>query len=1088
MSVSMRAALPETGFAELAAISNFSFLHGAAHPQEMVETAAALGYRAIGLADRNTLAGIVRGHVAARDAGLRYLPGARLVTQCGFEVLAYPCQRADYAALSQCLTRGNRRGRKGQCVLPFDDVLALAQQANLCWLAVPPLDIEAQEAGFGDKLAALAAQSSRVYALLVPLYGADDAARFRKIAAMASWANAELLASFDPLYHVAERRPVQDVVTCIRHHVSLPEAGYHLSLNAERHLKPASEAMRLFADWPEALHNIDAVLNACQFSLDQLSYQYPEDVFDTSRSPQELLAKLAWDGAAARYPDGIPDKIRTLLTHELQLIEGLDYAPYFLTVHDLVRFARSKRILCQGRGSAANSAVCYYIGITAVDPSSLDFLFERFLSPERNEPPDIDIDFEHERREEVIQYIYQKYGRERASIAATVITYRARSAVREVAKVMGLSGDVASALLALNWGGGGKPPPREHILEAGLDPEAPGIAATLALAGQIIGFPRHLSQHVGGFVITQDRLDCMVPIGNAAMAERTFIEWDKDDLDALGLLKIDVLALGMLSAIRRSFDLIAAHHGKTYELADVPIEDSAVYDMLCRAESVGVFQVESRAQMNMLPRLKPRDFYDLVVQVAIVRPGPIQGDMVHPYLRRRNGEEAVEFPSQELEDVLGKTLGVPLFQEQAMRIAVVAAGFTPSEADRLRRAMATFRKSGVIHEFGVRLMDGMQARGYERAFAERCFKQIEGFGEYGFPESHAASFALLVYVSAWLKHHYPAAFCAALLNSQPMGFYAPAQLVTEAQRQGVRVLPVCLNASDAEADLEASDDATAPSNATAVRLGFNQVMGLLQADAAALVAARALGGAFDSVADCAARTSVSVSTLERLARADAFACLGLSRRQALWAVRALAPESKAPGLPLFERQTSDGAALREEERAAILPALAPGMEVLEDYASLRLSLKNHPLAFLRAPLTQAQVQPLSVLQKAPSGKRVSVAGLVICRQRPGSAKGVVFLTLEDETGNGNMVVWPDRFERFRRVVIGARLIRIDGRVQRNGIVVHLVAEQISDMSGDLVHLLHEKGLQSAKDLPKPLRSKSQTGRRTPREMAWKGAP
>lgn len=1078
MRASVRERQAEAGFAELAAISNFSFLRGAAHPQEMVETAAALGYRAIGLADRNTLAGIVRGHVAARDAGLRYLPGARLVTQCGFEVVAYPCHQAAYAALSQCLTRGNRRGQKGQCVLHLDDVLTLAQTAELCWLSVPPAQVEA--ADFRDNLAALAAVSQNVYALLVPLYGADDETRFRKIAALASWAKADLLASFDPLYHVAERRAVQDVVTCIRQHVSLPEAGYRLNANAERHLKPAREAVRLFAEWPEALDNIDDVLEACTFSLDQLSYQYPEDVFDTTRSPQELLAKLAWDGAAAHYPKGIPKKISDLVTHELRLIEGLDYAPYFLTVHDLVRFARSKRILCQGRGSAANSAVCYYIGITAVDPSRLDLLFERFLSPERKEPPDIDIDFEHERREEIIQYIYQKYGRERASIAATVITYRARSAVREVAKVMGLSGDVASALLALSWGGGSRPPPRDYIVEAGLDPDAPGIAATLALAGQLIGFPRHLSQHVGGFVITQNRLDCLVPIGNAAMAERTFIEWDKDDLDALGLLKIDVLALGMLSAIRRSFDLIAAHHGQVFELADVPTEDSTVYDMLCRAESVGVFQVESRAQMNMLPRLKPRDFYDLVVQVAIVRPGPIQGDMVHPYLRRRNGEEAVEFPSQELEGVLGKTLGVPLFQEQAMRIAVVAAGFTPSEADRLRRAMATFRKSGVIHEFGVRLMDGMVARGYERDFAERCFKQIEGFGEYGFPESHAASFALLVYVSAWLKQHYPAAFCAALLNSQPMGFYAPAQLVAEAQRQGVCVLPVCLNASDAEADLEAED------GAMALRLGFNQIMGLLQADAEALVAARALGGAFDSVADCAARSGIGVSTLERLARADAFAALGLSRRQALWAVRALAPESKAPSLPLFESQIGDGQAIREEERKAVLPALAPGMEVLEDYASLRLSLKNHPLAFLRAQLSREHVQPLSFLQNAPSGRRVSVVGLVICRQRPGSAKGVVFLTLEDETGNGNMVVWPDRFERFRRVVIGARLIRIEGRVQRNGIVVHLVAEHVSDMSDDLVQLMHHQGLDSPADLPKPLRSKSQTGRRTPREMAWKG--
>ena len=1068
------------GFAELAAISNFSFLQGAAHPQEMVETAAALGYRAIGLADRNTLAGVVRGHIAAREAGLRYLPGARLVTQCGFEVIAYPRSRAAYGALSQCLTQANRRGAKGECLLEMEDVLALARHARLCWLAVPPVRLTAgATTAFRDRLAQLARISEQVYALLVPLYGADDAARFSDIAALSDWAGADVLAAFDPLYHIPERRPVQDVVSCIRQHVTLAEAGYRLAANAERHLKSVEEAKRLFADWPQALANSAHILAACDFSLDELAYQYPEDAFDAHLTPQELLEKLTWAGAHARFPDGVPEKLDGLIHHELTLIKELEYAPYFLTVHDLVRFARSKRILCQGRGSAANSAVCYCIGITAVDPSRLDLLFERFISAERNEPPDIDIDFEHERREEIIQYIYEKYGRERAGIAATVITYRSRSAVREVAKVMGLSGDVASALLALNWGGGSKPPPRAHIIEAGLDPDVPGIAATLALAGELIGFPRHLSQHVGGFVITNERLDTLVPIGNAAMADRTFIEWDKDDLDALGMLKIDVLALGMLSAIRRSFDLIAAHYGKVYELANVPPEDSAVYDMLCRAESIGVFQVESRAQMNMLPRLKPRDFYDLVVEVAIVRPGPIQGDMVHPYLRRRNGEEPVNFPSEELQDVLGKTLGVPLFQEQAMRIAIVAAGFTPAEADRLRRAMATFRKTGIIHEFGLRLVDGMVARGYARDFAERCFKQIEGFGEYGFPESHAASFALLVYVSAWLKHHYPDAFCAALINSQPMGFYAPAQLVAEAKRQGVTVLPVCINSSDVEADLEPTGDMIA------LRLGFNQISGLLRADADALMAARHKDGPFDSVTDCAARTAIGVATLERLARADAFAALGLTRRQALWAVRALAPENKAPALPLFDGQ-GVSPVVPEDEHAAALPALPPGMEVLEDYASLRLSLKNHPMVFLRDGLAAEHVQPLVALQDAPNGKRITIAGLVICRQRPGSAKGVVFLTLEDETGVGNIVVWPDRFERYRRITIGARLMRIEGRVQRSGIVVHVVAERLHDISSSLLQLTARHGMDSTAHLPKVLRPKRQTGRKTPREMAWRG--
>ncbi|MFW2437196.1 MAG: error-prone DNA polymerase [Parvibaculales bacterium] len=1068
-------------FSELAAISNFSFLRGAAHPQEMVLEAATLGYQAIGLADRNTLAGVVRAHAAARDIGLRFVPGARLVTQCGFEVIAYPHDRAAYGALSQCLTRGNRRAGKGQCLLYIDDILKLAKVEKFCWLIVPPPELAAS---FRDSVALLAASSHHVYTLLVPLYGADDAAWFGQIAALADWAGAGLIASFDPLYHNPMRRPLQDVVVCIRHHCTLQEAGYRLAAHAERYLKPSTEAQRLFEAYPNALRNIETVLKVCTFSLDELAYQYPEDAFDASLSPQALLEKYTWEGAAARFPDGVPAKLEKTLHHELALIDQLSYAPYFLTVHDIVNFARRKHILCQGRGSAANSAVCYCVGITAVDPSRLDLLFERFISAERNEPPDIDIDFEHERREEVIQYIYQKYGRDRAGIAATVITYRSRSAVREVAKVMGLSADIASALLSVSWGSGNQPPPRDHITMLGLDPDAIGLAATLDMAAQLIGFPRHLSQHVGGFVVTNQRLDTLVPIGNAAMQERTFIEWDKDDLDTLGILKIDILALGMLSAIRRSFDLIAAHHQRNLELANVPPEDSSVYDMLCRGESIGVFQVESRAQMNMLPRLKPRDFYDLVIEVAIVRPGPIQGDMVHPYLRRRNGEEAVEFPSQELEDVLSKTLGVPLFQEQAMRIAVAAAGFTPSESDQLRRAMATFRKTGVIHEFGLRLVNGMVARGYEKDFAERCFRQIEGFGEYGFPESHAASFAFLVYVSAWLKHHYPAAFCAALINSQPMGFYAPAQLLGEARRQGVVAQPVCINASDAEADLEINSDAQGLARVD-LRLGFNQITGLASADGEAIVAARQMGGAFDSVADCARRVGLGVGTLERLARADAFASLGLSRRQALWAVRALAPEQKSAALPLFDKQGVPTTPF-EDEASADLPALAPGMEVLEDYASLRLSLRNHPLAFLRAGLQRAHVHQLLDLQNAASGRRMSVAGLVICRQRPGSAKGVVFLTLEDETGTGNIVVWPDRFEQFRATVIGARLMRIEGRVQRSGIVVHLVAERLTDISGQLMQLMQQKGVPSNTALPKPLRGKGQVGRRTPREMPWRG--
>ncbi len=1049
-------------FAELTGVSNFSFLHGAAHPQEMVAQAAALGYRAIGLPDINTMAGQVRAHMAARTAGIRFLPATRLRSVCGIELIAYPRTRTAYGLICAALSAGNLKAPKGDCFLTRDDLLDLAARAECVWIWVPPMKIfpapHAQNGtenhdvwGFLKSLRA--ATLDPLYALLAPYYHSDDHARWRHIVEMAAPLGIEPLAGLDPLYHIPDRRPLQDVVSCIRLGCKIDRAGYHLQANAERYLKPLDVIARLYADWPHALDNTQAVVATCDFSLDMLAYQYPDDRFASALTPHELLRERTYAGAQKRFPQGLPDKLVAVLERELAIVETLNYAPYFLTVDDIVQFARRRHILCQGRGSAANSAICYCLGITSVDPSRLDLLFERFVSAERNEPPDIDVDFEHERREEVIQYIYERYGRERAAIAATVITYRRRSAIREVAKVMGLSADIASAMLSLSWGGGHTPPPDAHIRNAGIDPDQPLVRLVLILS-------------------------------------------DKDDLDALGILKVDILALGMLSAIRRCFDLLAAHYDRHLDLATVPAEDARVYDMLCRAESVGVFQVESRAQMNMLPRLKPRDFYDLVIQVAIVRPGPIQGNMVHPYLRRRAGEERVDYPSGELQGVLNKTLGVPLFQEQAMRIAVVGAGFTPAEADQLRRAMASFRKSGVIDQFAERFKRGMVARGYAEEFADNCFRQIEGFGEYGFPESHAASFALLVYVSAWFKYHYPAIFTAALLNSQPMGFYAPAQLVREAQRQNVTVLPVCVNRSGLEADLETDLEADFKEDGPqhALRLGFNQISGLSQDACAALIEARRLG-AFDSVRDCARRSGVGLGVLEKIARADGFAQLGLNRRQALWAVRALRSEYQKNILPLFAAAEQDPCP--DDAEDVSLPRLSLGQEVVEDYASVRLSLKAHPMAIMRRDDAFSRYRSLATLSDLPNGRRVHIAGLVICRQRPGSARGVVFLTLEDEAGQANIIVWPDRFEKYRPAVIAGRLLVIAGQVQRAGRVTHIIAHHIEDQTASLSALLRNTSVSvnvnrlsgsdesDAQASPQAWRDR-QPGRRTPREMPWRG--
>jgi error-prone DNA polymerase len=1029
-------------YVELEVTSNYGFLRAASHPEELATAAAEAGYEAIGIAERNSLAGVVRMHVAAKAAGLRLAVGARLVPRDGPQMLCYPRDRAAYARLCRLLTLGKRRARKGDCELYLEDIEAAGEGQSFVLLPSAALHGSPFAAGLRAALMRFATVfPSQVWLAARALYRGDDRRRLDALADLAESCRVPLVATGDVAMHAPERKPLLDLVTCIREGVTIDEAGLRLEANAERYLKRPEDVAHLFRDHPRALAESRAIAERSAFSLDELRYEYPEELGATGESAQATLERLTWEGARRRYPGGLPAKVRRTLEHELRLIAELGYAPYFLTVEDLVRFARSRGILCQGRGSAANSAVCYCLGVTAVDPARLDLLFERFVSAERGEPPDIDVDFEHERREEVIQYIYAKYGRDRAGLTATVICYRGRGAVRDAGKAMGLSADTVQTLAGSIWGWSGDGVEARIAAELGLDPRERRLRQTIALTRALIGFPRHLSQHVGGFVMTRGPLSELVPIENAAMEGRTVIEWDKDDLDALGILKVDVLALGMLTCLKKGFDLIAGHHGRSYSLADVPTKDPAVYDMLCKADSIGVFQVESRAQMTMLPRLKPRDFYDLVIEVAIVRPGPIQGDMVHPYLRRRNGEEKVSFPSEALRRVLGKTLGVPLFQEQAMQIAIVAAGFTPSEADRLRRAMATFKKNGDIGKFRDKLVGGMVARGYEAAFAERCFKQIEGFGTYGFPESHAASFALLVYVSAWMKCHYPAVFACALLNSQPMGFYAPAQIVRDAREHGVAVRPVDINHSLWDCTLEDGESAGGP----ALRLGLRQVRGLAEEEAARLLAGR--GGGYEDPLALKRRAGLSKKALEALARADALRSLGLDRREALWAVKAL--PAAAP-LPLF-------AAAGEEERGAEpivrLPRLSLSEHVVADYASLRLSLKAHPLSFLRGTLAREGLVPAAALAELADGARVALAGLVLVRQRPGSAKGVIFATLEDETGVANIVVWPDCFERFRATLLKSCLLAVEGKIQKQGIVIHLVAEKLSDMT----ERLHELG-------------------------------
>jgi error-prone DNA polymerase len=1085
-------------YAEIGITTNFSFLRGGSDPRAYVHQASILRLAAIGIADHNTLAGVVRAYKELDNPAVEHKPrlliGSRLVFLDGTpDILAYPRDRAAYGRLCQLLTLGKRGvdTEKGECHLHLDDLLEFSE-GQLLIPALPHRFDPVHARKVLDRLRDSLADGVWLAASL--LYRGDDRRRLERLQRLAVAAGVPLLATNEVLYHHPARRPLQDVLTCIREKTTIEAIGRRLETNAERHLKPADEMARLFRDQPEAIAETMRFAGRIDFSLDQLRYQYPDEPVPPGKTAQQHLEDLTWAGVEKYFPDGADEVLRTTLRKELDLIAELNYAHYFLTVHDIVQYARSQDILCQGRGSAANSAVCYVLGVTSVDPTKVDLLFERFISKERLEPPDIDVDFEHSRREEVMQYVYRRYGRHRAAIIATVIHYRPRSAIRDVGKALGLTEDVTAALADTVWGSWGRGLNDMQVKQAGLDPDNSMVGLAIELATELIEFPRHLSQHVGGYVLTQDRLDSYVPIGNAAMEDRTFIEWDKDDVDALNMMKVDVLALGMLTCIRKCFDLIADHKGRRYELATIPPEEKSVYDMLCRGESLGVFQVESRAQMNMLPRLKPRTFYDLVIEVAIVRPGPIQGDMVHPYLRRRNGKERENYPSpspehgekDELYKVLHKTLGVPLFQEQAMRIAIEAAKFTAEEANGLRRAMATFRHVGTIGRFEDKMIGNMIARGYDPEFAKNCFEQIKGFGSYGFPESHAASFAQLVYVSSWLKHYHPDAFCCGLLNSQPMGFYAPAQIVGDARKNRVEVRAIDVSHSCAQNTLEQGDG-----EYCAVRLGFRQIDGFRWTDpdearrrsfqaslatnaesgdsgsgpddafrdaggtvpaedwAERIVAARRRRP-FASLEDFARDTGLPKRALILLADADAFRSIGLDRRAALWAVRRLPDDVP---LPLFEI-----AAAREQpdENVRPLPLMPLPEQVVADYQTIRLSLKGHPMQFLRSMFARERVIACKDVCHDQEGRRVRCAGVVLVRQRPGSARGVVFMTLEDETGIANIVVWPKVMERFRKEVMGARLIVVEGYIQSSPEhVTHLVAQRLFDRSHQLIGLAND---------------------------------
>jgi error-prone DNA polymerase len=1062
-------------YAELCTTSNFTFLTGASHPEELITRAADLRLEAIAITDHNSLAGVVRAFSALKvlkdEADGRDLPklivGCRLcLRDSSIDWLALPTDRAAYQRLTRLLTLGKLRAEKGQCHLDLQDLID--HGAGLILVALPR-DLTGDPARSQRNIQQIQRQfPGHVFLGAVPQYDGSDQAYFALCSDMALRCSTPMVAVGDVLMHHGSRRQLADVLTCMRHHITIDQIGTRALPNAERRLKGHRDMARLFRHHPAAIRRTMEIAARCCFDLSELSYEYPDEIAD-GESPMVRLERLARAGLKRRYPDGASDKAKAQLEKELKLVAKLDFPAYFLTVHDIVQYARSQGILCQGRGSAANSIICYLLGITDVSPETITMVVERFVSEHRGEPPDIDVDFEHERREEVIQWIYQRYGRHRAGLCATVIHFRSRAAISEVGKVMGLSQDVTASLSGQIWGQSNKGADPERLRELGLDLRDRRLAQTIRLIGEIIGFPRHLSQHVGGFVITKGRLDELCPIENAAMDDRTIIEWDKDDIDALGILKVDILSLGMLTCIRKSFDLLQQHEGQSLSIAPVPQGHAKTYDMLCVADAVGGFQVESRAQMNFLPRMRPRELYDLVIEVAIVRPGPIQGGMVHPYINRRQGREAVSFPSEELRGALGKTLGVPLFQEQAMQIAVVGAGFTPEEADKLRRSLATFRKMGTIGTFRDRFVGGMLARGYTPDFANQCFSQIEGFGEYGFPESHAAAFAMLAYVSAWLKCHHPAVFACALLNSQPMGFYAPAQIVRDLRDHHAEVRPICVNASSWDNTLERRMD-----GALVLRLGFRQIKGFREEDAGWIEAAR--GNGYQDPESVWLRAGVAPTVLERLAEADAFAGMGLTRRDALWQVKAI--QGQKP-LPLFN-DPIDGESIREPD--VTLPAMHLGEEVVEDYLSTRLTLRAHPMELLRPKIPD--LTPHDQLQNTPLG-RVSLCGLVITRQRPGTASGVIFLTLEDETGVSNIVVWPKVYEAFRSAVMGGRLLRVNGYLQREGIVVHVIAQTIQDMShklGDLHHPMPEAiGITEpqADDAPRPQRSSA----RHPREQA-----
>ena len=1120
-----------SAYAEIAVTTNYSFLRGASHPKELVQTATELGLAAIGIADRNSLAGVVRAYAAHQDIKgnkPKLLVGCRLIFIDGTpDILVYPTDRVAYGRLCRLLSIGKLRAPKGDCYLALSDLLKWQEGMLLVVMPQHPdvpvtstdgpqkfwnknLNLSGQseskeiepsfshspqpaipapltssfprkrESSFlsttsssqtwipafagmtglgenkydytGSDLKSLLqfinqAAPDRIWlGVSMPHHG-DDQRRLAHFKCLSDTIGVPLLATNDVLYHCPERRELHDVVTCIREHTTLNEAGRLLEANAERHLKSPDEMAELFCEAPDAIAQSIRFVDLINFTLDQLKYNYPDEPVPKGKTAQQHLTNLTWEGATARYSGIIPDKVRATLEKELALINEMEIAAYFLTVHDIVSFARNQNILCQGRGSAANSAVCYVLGITAVDPMQVDLLFERFISQERKEPPDIDVDFEHERREEVIQNVYKRYGHHRAALTATVICYRPRSAIREAGKVFGLTEDITANLSSSIWGSWGSGVKDNHIRQGRLDPSNKLVARAMKAANELIGFPRHLSQHVGGFVLTQDRLDECVPIGPATMENRYFIEWDKDDIDTLRMMKVDVLALGMLTCIRKAFDLIRIHEGKSFDLANVEREDPVVYEMLQKADAIGVFQVESRAQMNMLPRLKPAEFYDLVIEVAIVRPGPIQGDMVHPYLRRRSGVEKVEYPSpapehgpaDELFNVLSKTMGVPLFQEQAMKLAIVAAKFTPEDANGLRRAMATFRNVGTIDNFKGMFVGRMVTRGYQQGFAERCFKQIEGFGSYGFPESHAASFAHLVYISAWIKKHHPAAFAAALLNSQPMGFYAPAEIVRDAVEHDVETRHVDVNFSHWDNTLELCNDGS-----LALRLGFRQIDGFRENWANTLLFKRNNG--YDAVDDVARRTKLPKRALIILAEADCFQSIAQDRREILWAVRRIPDDED---LPLFAVQYVEE---QPEEEIAPLPPMPLSEHVLADYQMLRLSLRAHLMFFLRDLFKSEGVLDCAEIWKAKDGQRASCAGIVLTRQMPGDA-GVVFITLSDEASVTNVVVWPKLVETFRREIMGGRLLLVEGKVQRSPEgVVHLVAERIFDRSYELGRL------------------------------------